>query len=114
MRNPGFIRWIDSPRAQFGLGQLVSHRLSGYRGVIVGVDSSYAGSPEWYAQTATTKPPKDKPWYNLLVDGATHQAYVSEVLLEVDASGVAIEHPQIWLFFDAFEKGHYISYRMVH
>lgn len=104
----------DIPVARFGLGQLVTHRLLGYRGVIVGVDASYAGSDEWYERMATSRPPKDAPWYNVLVDGASHQTYVAEMNLEVDESGAPVQHPHVWLFFDAFEEGLYISRRMVH
>lgn len=104
----------DLPVARFGLGQLVTHRLLGYRGVIVGVDACYAGSDEWYERMATTRPPKDAPWYNVLVDGASHQTYVAEANLEVDETGAPVQHPHVWLFFDAFEDGVYISRRMVH
>lgn len=102
------------PVARFGLGQLVAHILYGYRGVIVGVDATYAGSDEWYERVATTRPPKDEPWYNVLVDGATHQTYVAERNLRADESGMPVKHPHIWLFFDAFEGGRYNSHRMVH
>jgi heat shock protein HspQ len=102
------------PVARFGLGQLVHHKLFGYRGVIVGVDPSYQGTDEWYERMAKTRPPKDRPWYNLLVHGAAHQTYVSERNLELDGTTEPINHPHVWLFFDSFENGWYLSRRMVH
>ena len=102
------------PSARFTLGHVMRHRAFAYRGVIVGIDPIYQGSDEWYERVAKTKPPKDKPWYNLLVHEATHQTYVAEENLELDLSKAAIHHPQLWLFFDSFEEGHYFSQRMVH
>ena len=37
-----------------------------------GVDGEFAGSDEWYEEVARSRPPKDQPWYHVLVDGATH------------------------------------------
>ncbi len=36
------------PRAQFGVGDLVHHRLFDYRGGIVDVDPSFQSSDDWY------------------------------------------------------------------
>lgn len=102
------------PTARFGLGQLVHHRSFGYRGVIVGVDATYQGSDEWYERVAKTRPPKDEPWYNVLVHDGQHQTYVSERSLELDGTTCPINHPHVWLFFDTFENGAYVSLRMVH
>lgn len=102
------------PVARFALGQLVHHKLFGYRGVIVGVDASYQGTDEWYERMAKNRPPKDEPWYNVLVHDGTHQTYVSERSLEPDGTTEPINHPHVWLFFDTFEAGLYVSRRMVH
>jgi heat shock protein HspQ len=102
------------PTAQYTLGQIVKHQLFGYRGVVVGVDPTYQGSDEWYERVAKSRPPKDEPWYNVLVHDASHQTYVSERNLVLDETALAINHPQLWLFFDVFEDGRYISKRMVH
>jgi heat shock protein HspQ len=56
-------------QAKFSIGQLVHHRLFDYRGVIVDVDAVFLGSEEWYEQVAKSKPPKDQPWYHVLVHG---------------------------------------------
>lgn len=108
------MRWQGLPVARYGLGQLVHHKLFGYRGVIVGVDASYQGTDEWYERMAKNRPPKDAPWYNVLVHDGTHQTYVSERNLEPDGTTEPINHPHVWLFFDTFEAGYYVSRRMVH
>jgi heat shock protein HspQ len=93
--------------ARFHVGQPVHHRLFDYRGVIVDVDANFQGSPEWYAQMASSKPPKNAPWYHLLVDGAEHWTYVAERNLERDDSGEPIEHPDLGDIFDTYSDGQY-------
>ena len=91
----------------FFIGQLIRHNKFGYRGVIAGVDPGYAGTEEWYEVMARSRPPRDKPWYTVLVDGKTHTTYVAERHLEPDDSGVQIDHPALGLFFDRFSNGRY-------
>ena len=38
-------------------------------GVVVDVDATFQGSEAWYEQVARSRPPKDQPWYRVLVDG---------------------------------------------
>jgi heat shock protein HspQ len=94
-------------RARFGIGERVHHRLFGYRGVVFDVDSEFAGSEEWYETVARTRPPKDRPWYHVLVHDALHTTYVAERNLEPDASEEPIRHPMVELLFDGFEDGCY-------
>lgn len=96
---------------KFTIGQLVHHRLFDYRGVVVDIDLEFALSDEWYDQVARSRPPKDAPWYRVLVGGALHQTYVAERNLEPDETGTPIEHPLLGAFFDAFEDGHYVRRR---
>ena len=91
----------------FTIGQLVHHRKFAYRGVIIGVDQTFQGSDEWYDVVARSRPPKDKPWYHVLVDGAVHRTYVAERHLEPDDSHDPIEHPELADFFDLFRDGEY-------
>lgn len=95
---------------KFTIGQLVHHRLFDYRGVVVDVDPEFSLSDEWYEQVAKSRPPKDAPWYRVLVGGAFHETYVAERNLEPDDLGAPIEHPLIAEFFDAFENGHYVRH----
>jgi len=101
---------INITRTKFTVGQLVHHRLFDYRGVIVDVDWDFQGSEEWYQAVAKTRPPKDKPWYHVLVHGQTHSTYVAERNLEPDDSVEPIKHPMIDRFFSKFENGVYLPW----
>ncbi len=94
-------------RPKFAIGQLVHHRKFDYRGVVVDVDPEFQGTEEWYEAMARSRPPKDRPWYHVLVDGATHSTYVAERHLETDQSGKQIAHPALGQYFDRFVDGRY-------
>ncbi|MBF0287375.1 MAG: heat shock protein HspQ [SAR324 cluster bacterium] len=93
---------------KFTIGQVIQHRLFDYRGVIFDIDATFQGTDEWYEQMAKSKPPKDKPWYHVLVHGAFHTTYVAEQNLEKELSGLPIEHPILTHFFEYFQNGQYI------
>lgn len=92
----------------FAVGQLVRHRKFGYRGVIVDVDPVFSGTEQWYESMARSRPPRDKPWYHVLVDGAEHATYVAERHLEADDSAEQVDHPELGRFFNRFIDGRYI------
>ena len=96
-------------RAQFDVGELVHHRLFDYRGVVVDVDPNFQGAEAWYESVAKSRPPKNKPWYHVLVHDALHTTYVAERNLEQDAAADPILHPLLQHFFSRFENGRYIS-----
>lgn len=93
--------------AKFHIGQLVHHRMFDYRGVVVDVDPVFQGSDEWYEQVALSRPPKDEPWYRVLVHQAKHETYVAERNLEPDGSGDPIRHPLVEDFFVALDGAVY-------
>lgn len=94
-------------KARFSVGELIHHRLFDYRGVIVDVDQTFQGSEEWYQAVARSRPPKDEPWYHVLVDGSDHTTYVAERNLEADELLQPITHPMLEHFFAAFEHDRY-------
>ena len=94
-------------RARFAVGQLIHHRLFDYRGVIVDVDRDFQGTEEWYRTVARSRPPRDEPWYHVLVHGSDHSTYVAERNLEPDATREPIQHPMLAHFFTHFEHGRY-------
>ncbi len=100
---------MSAHSAKFSVGQLVQHRLFHYRGVIVDVDAEFQGSDDWYDRVARSRPPKDEPWYRVLVHGADHQTYVAERNIARDARSEPIEHPLLEIFFDAFDETGYQS-----
>ncbi len=93
--------------ARFHVGQPIHHELFDYRGVVADVDASYQGSREWYEQMAGSRPPKDAPWYHVLVHDAEHWTYVAERNLERDISGEPIDHPDVGDLFKGFSDGQY-------
>ena len=96
-------------RAKFSVGDLIHHRLFDYRGVIFDVDPTFQSTDEWYETVARSRPPKDKPWYHVLVHGAVHTTYVAEQNLEPDADIAPVSHPLIAQFFSGFQDGRYIG-----
>ncbi len=98
----------DQHHASFSPGQLVHHLRFDYRGVVVDVDATFCGSDEWYEQVARSRPPKDAPWYHVLVDGAQHMTYVAERNLEFDSSGESVSHPLLKYYFDDFRESRYV------
>jgi heat shock protein HspQ len=103
---------IFSMGPRFKSGQVVLHKKFGYRGVIISVDDSFQGSEDWYERAARSRPPKDQPWYHVLVHDSTQEAYVAERHLELDEEG-PVEHPLVWVFFDELIDGHYVRNRMM-
>jgi heat shock protein HspQ len=102
---------MDSVKPKFAIGQIVHHRLFDYRGVVVDIDATFSLTEAWYDQVAKSRPPKDAPWYRVLVGGAMQETYVAERNLEEDRLGTPVEHPMLEHFFDAFENGHYVRNR---
>jgi heat shock protein HspQ len=102
---------LETKEAKFGVGELVHHRLFGYRGVIVDVDARFMLSDEWYDQIAGSRPPKDQPWYRVLVHSLNNETYVAERNLAADINLGPIDHPLIKTFFDDFRDGRYVTSR---
>ena len=99
---------MESPRtAKFSIGQVVNHLRFEYRGVIIDVDATYQGTEEWYHEVARSRPPRDRPWYHVLVHEAEHATYVAERHLELDPNPRRIQHPMLRQYFDSFEGGRY-------
>lgn len=98
-----------SETARFSIGDLVHHKVFDYRGVVVDIDSRFMLTEEWYDKVAQSRPPKDEPWYHVLVHNATHNTYVAERNLEADTNSDPIQHPLIDLQFSTFKNGRYIA-----
>ena len=95
-------------QTKFAVGELVHHRLFDYRGVVADVDRNFQASEEWYQAMAKSRPPKNRPWYHVLVHGSDHTTYVAERNLEADPIDDPVEHPLLEQFFSGFERGKYI------
>jgi len=94
--------------SKFAIGQLVKHKLFGYRGVVVDVDPEFALTDEWYDAVARSRPPRDQPWYRVLVDGESHETYVAERNLELDSELREIRHPDLPRYFTRLDGDTYV------
>ena len=92
---------------RFEIGMLVHHKSFGYRGVIVDAHPEFQGTEEWYSRVAQSQPPRERPWYQVLVHNAEIETYVAEGNLEEDDTGEPINHPYVPVFFNEFEGGTY-------
>jgi len=95
--------------AKFSIGDLIHHKLFGYRGVIVDIDPCFQLSDQWYDMVARSRPPKNEPWYHVLVHQSTNSTYVAEQNLEADSSAEKIDHPMVDLFFRDLREGRYLN-----
>ena len=100
-------------RAKFNVGQAIRHRIFSYRGVVVDVDPGFRRTEEWYELMARSRPPKDEPWYHVLVHDAEHWTYVAEQNLEGDDSNEPIKHPDLEQVFSEVRDGVYTRRRGV-
>ena len=75
---------MSATKAKYCIGQLIYHKLFDYRGIILDVDLEFKQTDEWYDEMARSKPPKDKPWYHVLVHQRGSQTYVAEQNLGPD------------------------------
>ncbi|HPE80478.1 MAG: heat shock protein HspQ [Chromatiaceae bacterium] len=94
-------------KPKFFVGQIVHHNRFDYRGVIVDVDASFQGTESWYDQVARSRPPKDQPWYRILVDGIDQETYVAERHLEPAPDTTPVSHPELLKMFNGFADGVY-------
>ena len=92
---------------KFELGQLVSHKRYGYRGVVVDFDLECRADEQWY-QSNKTQPGKIQPWYHVLVDASDQTTYAAEGNLQADPSGQPVRHPLVGHFFGEFVNSRYI------
>ncbi len=93
--------------AKFSIGQVICHQLFDYRGVIIDVDYKFLGSQQWYDRVALSHPPKNQPWYHILVADAVHQTYVAERNLELSEDESVILHPLLDHYFNGKVNGIY-------
>lgn len=96
-----------TPILKFFVGQIVHHSRFDYRGVVVDVDATFQGSDAWYEQVAKSRPPKEQPWYRVVVDGGDHETYVAERHLEVAPDNAPVSHPALSQLFSCYKDGTY-------
>ena len=97
-----------SIRGNFHLGQVVQHRLYGYRGVIIDVDPEFQLSEDWYNQVAKSRPPRHKPWFRILVHNTAYETYEAQENLVAEDEPDKINHPYLRQHFCGYAKGRYV------
>lgn len=97
----------ERQQARFRIGQTVVHKQYGFRAVIIDADPIFSLSEDWYEERTQNRPPKNKPWYHVLVDGTDAQAYVAERNLTPDHDDDPIEHPDLSDWLDEGSEGGY-------
>jgi len=102
---------MTKQQADYSIGQVIRHRLFHYRGVIIDIDPVFMGNDTWYEQQARSRPPKDQPWYHVLVDQSDAQTYVAERNLEADPGAEPIRHPLVERIFSPLSNGRYLPLR---
>ncbi|MGC4252058.1 MAG: heat shock protein HspQ [Sphingobium sp.] len=96
--------------ARFSIGDVVKHRMFGFRGVVFDIDPVFANSEEWYESIpAELRPDKEQPFYHLLAENgeASYVAYVSQQNLVTDDSEEPVDHPAIPDMFGPYANGKY-------
>jgi heat shock protein HspQ len=96
--------------ALFSIGDVVRHRIFGFRGVIFDVDPVFANTEEWYqAIPEEVRPRKDQPFYHLLAENGetSYVAYVSQQNILADDTDEPVDHPAIGDIFGPYSEGRY-------
>lgn len=96
-------------KSRFLIGDFVQHRAGQFRGVVIGIDQMFMQTDDWYRAMTRNDPPKDKPWYQVIVDGAEHVAYVSEKDLRSAQDRSQIDHPMLGDYFRQYNGNRYLS-----
>ena len=97
-------------KAVFSIGQVVTHKIHPFRGVIFDVDPTFDNTDEWWNSIPEDhRPKKDQPFYHLLAENETsyYIAYVSEQNLIHDESGEPVDHPEVHELFGKMSGGKY-------
>lgn len=96
--------------AHFSIGDVVRHKIYGFRGVVFDIDPVFANSDEWYESIPeAVRPSKEQPFYHLLAENTegSYIAYVSQQNLASDRSQEPVDHPAIAGLFGGFTPGKY-------
>ena len=97
---------------KFAVGEIVKHLKFGYRGVVFQADAEFELSDEWYEAVALSRPPKDAPWYHVLVDGGDHTTYVAERHLRLSRNRRQMEHSLLGRFFQRYDGRRYYPHTL--
>jgi heat shock protein HspQ len=92
--------------ARFNIGDLVIHKRSRYRAIVVDVDPLFQASGRYNPQAPQHAFATRNPWYRLLVDDSSQMTYVEECMLIEDTSKLPINNPHLTIYLKEC-NGHY-------
>ncbi|VDM91897.1 unnamed protein product [Onchocerca ochengi] len=100
------------PYVKYRVGDVVRHKIHGYRGVIIGWDEKAIAPQSWLEKTHKgRKEWSEMPNYSVIIDTRDRLipqlAYVVEENIELGEGRVF--HPLIKNYFEAFDGKHYSS-----
>ncbi|XP_059141158.1 uncharacterized protein LOC131928990 [Physella acuta] len=107
---------IRSPRqlqVHYRVGQVIRHKIHGYKGVIIGWDLEAQAPEEWLRQNHPVNKPhwRKMPHYAILVDVKDRPekqiTYVPQENIEV-ITHTEISHPSLDTYFDSFDGAQYL------
>ena len=98
----------SNAEARFDVGEVVVHTLFDYRGVVYDIDPVFSLADEWYEAMARSKPPKDEPWYHVLVDGEVYTTYVAQRNLKTNGTNLPVVHLLLSDYFSRFDGSSYL------
>lgn len=101
---------FTAPVSPYAVGQIIEHKLLGFRGVIFDIDPVFMLSDEWYERTASSRPSQDQPWYHVLVHNGVQSAYVAQQNLSEASCNEQINHPALGEYFTSFDGQQYATY----
>ncbi len=107
MQTLNSIEDLNIQEPKFKPGQILRHKLHGYRALIVDFDLECMASDSWYYSNQS-QPKRRQPWYHVLVDNSDHVTYAAESNLEASKSDEPFNHPLVEYFFTQSKDGHFV------
>jgi len=98
----------EGNKVSLHIGQIISHKRFGYKGVVIGWDEVCEASDHWKEQMGVDQLPHgaNQPYYTILVDGrnrANQTTYVAQENVEKPIMTEAIIHSELGRFFEGFD-----------
>lgn len=82
-------------KSKFKLGELVIHKVQGYKAVIIDIDPIFQASKHYNPLAIKYDFSCTNIWYRLLVDGCCQETYVKETLLKRTCYPSTINNPKV-------------------
>lgn len=104
---------VRSPRpknVQYRVGQVIVHKIHGYRGVIIGWDETCKAPLTWIqAMHGSDQEIIKQPYYSVLVDTRDKRQQTTYVAQEniIIRTNLKVFHPNVWDYFNLYDGAQY-------